>query len=63
LPAFPALALKDRSETLEGGLSGASAPVIFDTVEMSIAGPPLTPGPVQTYVVDIFSGTASFVIS
>lgn len=40
-----------------------SVPVIFHTVEGSIAGPPLNPGPVQTYDVQIFSGTASFIVS
>jgi hypothetical protein len=40
-----------------------SVPVIFHTVEGSIAGRPLNPGPVQTYKVEIFSGTASFVVS
>ena len=40
-----------------------SVPVIFHTVEGSIAGRPLNPGPVQTYDVKIFTGTASFVVS
>jgi hypothetical protein len=40
-----------------------SVPVIFHTVEGSIAGRLLNPGPVQTYKVEIFSGTASFVVS
>lgn len=53
---LPEVLVKDDPEYL-------SAPVIFHTVEMSIAGPPLTPGAVQTYVVDIFAGTASFIVS
>jgi hypothetical protein len=40
-----------------------SAPVVFHTVQGSIAGPPLTPGQVQTYDVKIYTGTASFVFS
>lgn len=40
-----------------------SAPVIFHTVKGSIAGLPLDPGPVQTYDVKIFNGTASFILS
>jgi hypothetical protein len=39
------------------------APVVFTRVEMSIAGPPTHPGPVQTYDVKIYSGTASFILS
>ena len=39
------------------------APVVFTRVEMSIAGPPLHPGPVQTYDVKIYSGKASFILS
>jgi hypothetical protein len=38
-------------------------PVIFTRVEMSIAGPPLHPGPVQTYDVKIYNGTARFIVS
>ena len=38
-------------------------PVVFHTVQGSIAGPPLNPGQVQTYDVKTFSGTASFVVS
>jgi hypothetical protein len=40
-----------------------SAPVVFTRVEMSIAGPPLHPGPVQTYDVKIYTGKASFIVS
>ncbi len=40
-----------------------SAPVVFTRVEMSIAGPPLHPGPVQTYDVKVFKGRASFILS
>ena len=40
-----------------------SAPVVFHTVKGSIAGPPLNPGPVQTYDVQIFKGTANFIIT
>jgi hypothetical protein len=53
---LPEVLLKDDPEYL-------SAPVLFHTIEMSIAGPPTSPGAVQTYVVDIFSGTASFIVS
>ena len=40
-----------------------SAPVVFTRIEMSIAGLPLHPGPVQTYDVKIYSGKASFILS
>ncbi|HKV11317.1 MAG TPA: hypothetical protein VJ725_24455 [Thermoanaerobaculia bacterium] len=40
-----------------------SVPVIFTRVEMSIAGRPLHPGPVQTYDVKIYTGKASFIVS
>jgi len=40
-----------------------STPVIFHTVQGSIAGRPLNPGPVQTYEEKTFRGTASFVLS
>lgn len=38
-------------------------PVVFHTVQGSIAGRPLNPGPVQTYDVKTFRGTANFVLS
>jgi hypothetical protein len=37
--------------------------VVFSRIESSIAGLPLHAGPVQTYDVKIFDGTASFVVS
>ena len=40
-----------------------SAPVVFTRVETSIAGRPLHPGPVQTYDVKIYKGTASFIVT
>ena len=47
----------------KGGSEKVSLPVVFHTIQESIAGPPLTPGQVQTYDVKIFNGTASFVFS
>ena len=38
-------------------------PVVFHTVAGSFAGRPLNPGPVQTYAVKTYRGTARFVIS
>jgi len=46
----------------EGGAEKVSLPVIFSTVEGVIARR-LNPGPVQTYDVKIFSGTASIRIT
>jgi len=40
-----------------------SVPVIFTRIEMSIAGRPLHPGPVQTYDVKVYTGKASFILS
>lgn len=40
-----------------------SAPVVFTRVELSIAGRPLKPGPVQTYDVKIYTGKASFIVT
>ena len=40
-----------------------SAPVIFHTTEGSLAGRPLNPGPVQTYELKTFRGTARMVFT
>jgi hypothetical protein len=48
---------------VSGSPENVSVPVVFTRIAMSIAGPPLTPGPVQTYGVKIYSGTASFIVS
>jgi hypothetical protein len=40
-----------------------SAPVVFTRVELSIAGRPLHPGPVQTHDVKIYTGKASFIVT
>lgn len=49
---------------LEGGKpEKLSAPVIFHTVQGSIVGRPLNPGPVQTYEEKTFRGTADFVLT
>lgn len=40
-----------------------SVPVIFHTIEGSLVGRPLNPGPVQTYEAKTFRGTASFVLT
>jgi hypothetical protein len=40
-----------------------SVPVVFTRVELSIAGRPLKPGPVQTYDVKIYKGKASFIVT
>ncbi len=38
-------------------------PVVFHTVAGSLVGHPTDPGPVQTYAVKTYRGTASFVVS
>lgn len=44
------------------GTEKLSVPVIFHTLLSSIIGPPRT-GPTQTYEVQIFDGTSSFIVS
>ena len=47
----------------DGNPEKLQTPVVFHTIEGSIAGRPLHPGPVQTYDVKTFRGTASFVLT
>jgi len=47
----------------DGSPERFQSPVAFHTVERSIAGLPLVPGPVQAYDVKRFDGTASLRIS
>jgi hypothetical protein len=46
---------------VSGAPEKLEVPVIFTRIATSIAGPPLDPGPVQTYEVKIYDGTASAV--
>lgn len=46
-----------------GNPEKVSVPVVFHRIEMSIAGPPFHPGPVQTYDVKTYKGKASFIVS
>ncbi|HEY4562150.1 MAG TPA: hypothetical protein VIJ36_04175 [Thermoanaerobaculia bacterium] len=46
---------------VSGAPEKLDVPVIFTRIAMSIAGPPLNPGPVETYDVKIYDGTASAV--
>ena len=46
---------------VSGAPEKLDVPVLFTRIAMSIAGPPLNPGPVQTYDVKIYDGTASAV--